>query len=67
MAHNDLGHAMSLSRNGYAVSTREKHIRGFMAASKDIAQLYEGADPDKPDRASRGCCQEERLCELGRV
>jgi hypothetical protein len=76
------GHAMSLSRNGYAVSTRrgslgvlfsallalalfdpgaataqevkqikltEKHIQGFMAASKDMAQLYEGADPDKPD------------------
>ena len=73
---------MSLSRNGYAVSTRrgslgvvfsallalalfdpgaataqavkqikltEKHIQGFMAASKDMAQLYEGADPDKPD------------------
>jgi hypothetical protein len=76
------GHAMSLSRNRYAVSTRrgslgvlfsallalalfdpgaataqevkqikltEKHIQGFMAASKDMAQLYEGADPDKPD------------------
>jgi len=73
---------MSLSRNGYAVSTRrgslgvlfsallalalldpgaataqevkqikltEKHIQGFTAASKDMAQLYEGADPDKPD------------------
>jgi hypothetical protein len=66
------GHAMSLSRNGYAVSTRrgslgvlfsallalalfdpgaataqevkqikltEKHIQGFLAASKDMAQL----------------------------
>jgi hypothetical protein len=75
-------HAMSLNRNGYAVSTRrgflgvlfsallvlalfdpsaaaaqevkqikltEKHIHGFMAASKDMAQLYDGADPDKPD------------------
>jgi hypothetical protein len=75
-------HAMSLSRKGYAVSTRaaflgalfstlvalalfdpgpvtaqevkqikltEKHIQGFMAASKDMAKLYEGADPDKPD------------------
>ena len=73
---------MSLSRNGYAVSTRrgsvgvlfsallalalfdpsaataqevkqikltEKHIQGFLAASKDMAQLYNGADPDKPD------------------
>jgi len=75
-------HAMSLIRNGYAVSTRggfsgtlfsallalalfdpgaatgqegkqikltEKHIQGFMAASKDMARLYDGADPDKPD------------------
>jgi hypothetical protein len=75
-------HAMSLSRNGHAVSTRgaflgalfssllalapfnpgavtaqevkqikltEKHIRGFMAASKDMAQLYSSADPDIPD------------------
>src|SRR5262249_61486623 len=74
-------HAMSLSRKGYAVSTRaaflgalfstlvalalfdpgltaqevkqikltEKHIQGFMAASKDMAKLYDGANPDKPD------------------
>jgi hypothetical protein len=75
-------HAMSLIRNGYAVSTRreflgvlfsallaftlfdlgaataqevkqikltEKHIQGLMAASKDIAKLYDGANPDKPD------------------
>src|SRR5262249_34809205 len=75
-------HAMSLIRDGYAVSTRrgclgvlfsallaltlfalaaataqeakqikltEKHIQGFIAASKDMAQLYDGADPDKPD------------------
>jgi hypothetical protein len=76
------GYAMSLIRNGYAVSTRrgflgvvfsgllvvalfdpgaataqemkqikltEKHIQGFIAASRDMAQLYDGADPDKPD------------------
>jgi hypothetical protein len=75
-------HAMSLIRNGYAVSTRrgflgalfsallalalfdpgaataqqikqikltEKHIQGFMAAYKDMAKLYESANPDKPD------------------
>jgi hypothetical protein len=75
-------HAMSLIRNGYAVSTRreflgvlfsallaftlfdlgaataqevkqikltEKHIQGLMAASKDLAKLYDGANPDKPD------------------
>jgi hypothetical protein len=75
-------HAMSLIRNGYAVSTRrgflgvlfsallalalfdpglataqevkqikltEKHIQSLMAASKDMAKLYDGANPDKPD------------------
>src|SRR6266700_5056089 len=75
-------HAMSLIRDGYAVSTRrgflgvlfsallalalfdpgaataqeakqikltEKHIQGFMAASKDMAKLYASANPDKPD------------------
>jgi hypothetical protein len=75
-------HAMSLIRNGYAVSTRrgflgalfsallalalfdsgaiaaqevnqikltEKHIQGFMAASKDMAKLYDGANADQPD------------------
>jgi hypothetical protein len=26
-----------------------KRIQGFMAASKDIAKLYDRADPDKPD------------------
>src|SRR5438132_12117672 len=31
------------------IKLTEKHIQGFMAASKDMAQLYEGADPDKPD------------------
>jgi hypothetical protein len=74
--------AMSLIRNGYAVSTRrgflgvlfsalltlalfdpgaataqevkqikltEKHIQGLMAASKTMAKLYDGANPDKPD------------------
>src|SRR5258706_12707913 len=74
-------HAMSLIRNGYAVSTRrgflgvsfsallalalfypgaataqevkqikltEKHIQSFMAAYKDMAKLYDGANPE-PD------------------
>jgi len=31
------------------IKLTEKHIQGFMAASKDMAQLYEGANPDKPD------------------
>src|SRR5215470_8505836 len=79
----DGGHAMSLIRNGFAVSCRrhgllgalfsallalalfdpgaataqeakqikltEKHIQGFMAASKDMGKLYQNANPDKPD------------------
>jgi len=80
--HGDGGHAMSLIRNGFAVScTRrgllgafsallalavfdlgaataqeakqikltDKHIQGFMAASKDMGKLYANANPDKPD------------------
>jgi hypothetical protein len=31
------------------IKLTEKHIQGFMAASKDMPRLYEGADPDKPD------------------
>jgi hypothetical protein len=27
----------------------EKHIQGFLAASKDMASLYDGTNPDKPD------------------
>jgi hypothetical protein len=81
-------HAMSLIRNGYAVSTRrgflgalfsallalalfdhgaataqqqqqmeqvkqikltEKHIQGFIGAAPDLAKIYEGANPEKPD------------------
>jgi hypothetical protein len=31
------------------IKLTEKRIQGFMAASKDISKLYEGADSDKPD------------------
>ena len=31
------------------IKLTEKHIQGFMAASKDMARLYDGADPNKPD------------------
>ena len=31
------------------IKLTDKHIQGFMAASKDMARLYDGADPDKPD------------------
>src|SRR5262245_30691778 len=31
------------------IKLTEKHIQGFMAASKDMTKLYEGANPNKPD------------------
>jgi hypothetical protein len=31
------------------IKLNEKHIQGFMAASTDMAKLYESANPDKPD------------------
>src|SRR6516162_980779 len=31
------------------IKLTERHIQGFMTASKDMAQLYDGADPDKQD------------------
>jgi serine/threonine protein kinase HipA of HipAB toxin-antitoxin module len=31
------------------IKLTEKHVQGFMAASKDMASLYDGANPDKPD------------------
>ena len=31
------------------IKLTEKHIQGFMAASKDMTKLYEGANPDQPD------------------
>ena len=31
------------------IKLTEKRIQGFMAAFKDIAKLYDGADPDTPD------------------
>jgi hypothetical protein len=31
------------------IKLTEKHIQGFMAASKDMTRLYDGADPEKPD------------------
>jgi hypothetical protein len=31
------------------IKLTEKHIQGFMAASKDMTRLYDGVDPDKPD------------------
>jgi len=31
------------------IKLTEKHIQGFVAASPDMAKLYDGADPNKPD------------------
>jgi hypothetical protein len=31
------------------IKLTEKQIQGFIAAAKDMAKLYEGADPNKPD------------------
>ena len=31
------------------IKLTEKRIQGFMAVFKEIAKLYDGADPDKPD------------------
>src|SRR5258708_33976522 len=31
------------------IKLTQKHIQGFMAASKDMARLYDGADLNKPD------------------
>jgi hypothetical protein len=31
------------------IKLTDKHIQGFTAASKDMAKLYAGANPDKPD------------------
>ena len=50
--------ALALLDSGAAIAQEvkqikltEKHIHGFVAASKDMAKLYDGADPsaDKPD------------------
>ena len=37
------------AQEGKQIKLTEKHIQGFMAAYKDMAKLYDGADPDKPD------------------
>jgi len=40
---------MATAQDVKQIKLTEKHIQGFMAASKDMARLYDGADPDKPD------------------
>ena len=36
------------------IKLTEKHIQGFMAASKDMAKLYDGANADQPDPTASG-------------
>jgi hypothetical protein len=31
------------------IKLTEKHIQGFIAVSEDMAKLYDGANPDRPD------------------
>src|SRR5262247_2107716 len=39
----------AIAQEAKQIKLTEKHIQGFMAASKDMAKLYENAIPDKPD------------------
>jgi hypothetical protein len=31
------------------IKLTEKHMQGFIAVSEDMAKLYDGANPDRPD------------------
>ena len=31
------------------IKLTEKHVQGFIAVSEDMAKLYDGANPEKPD------------------
>ena len=44
-----LDHSAAIAQEVKQIKLTEKRIQGFMAASKDIAKLYDGADADKPD------------------
>jgi hypothetical protein len=45
------------------IKLTEKHMQGFIVVSEHMAQLYHGANPDRPDPklegASRGSGQEK--------
>ena len=53
------------------IKLTEKHIQGFMAASKDMAQALRRSRSEQTGSeggcTGRGCCQEERLCEPRRI
>jgi hypothetical protein len=39
----------AIAQEAKQIKLTDKHIQGFMAASKDMGKLYAGANPDKPD------------------
>ena len=43
------GTGAAIAQEVKQIKLTEKRIQGFMAAFKDIAKLYDRADPDKPD------------------
>jgi hypothetical protein len=43
------GPGAAIAQEVKQIKLTEKHIQGFMAAYEDMAKLYDGADPDKPD------------------
>jgi hypothetical protein len=44
-----LGPGTAIAQEVNQIKLTEKHIQGFMAAFRDMAKLYDDADPDKPD------------------
>jgi hypothetical protein len=41
--------AVATAQDAKQIKLTEKHIQGFIAVSDDLGQLYDGANPDKPD------------------
>jgi hypothetical protein len=42
-------HGAATAQEAKQIKLTEKHIQGAMAAYKDMAKLYDGANSDKPD------------------
>jgi hypothetical protein len=41
--------AVATAQDVKQIKLTEKHMQGFIAVSEDLGQLYDGANPDKPD------------------
>ena len=41
--------AVATAQEVKQIKLTEKHMQGFIAVSEDMAKLYDGANPDKPD------------------